>query len=50
MFVLLHLHAAVVDLLDAAQVTHLFIDAEILDSTADAIGKHSICVEVDKNI
>lgn len=30
-FVLLHLHAAVVDTLDAAQATHLFVNAEILD-------------------
>lgn len=32
-FVLLHLNAAVVDTLDAAQATHLFVNAEILDRT-----------------
>lgn len=33
-FVLLHLHAAIVDTLDAAQASHLFVNAEVLDSTA----------------
>lgn len=33
MFVFLHLHAAVVDALDAAQATHLLIDTQILEST-----------------
>lgn len=32
MFVFLHLHAAVVDALAAAQATHLFVDAQILES------------------
>lgn len=32
MFVFLHLHAAVVNALDAAQAEHLVVDAQILES------------------
>ena len=33
MFVFLHLNAAVVNALDAAQATHLLVDTQILEST-----------------
>ena len=33
MFVLLHLHAAVVDALDAAEATHILVNAKILQKT-----------------
>lgn len=33
MFVFLHLHAAVVNALDAAEATHLLVDAQILSNT-----------------
>jgi hypothetical protein len=33
MSVLLHLHAAVVDALDAAQATHILVNAKILQET-----------------
>lgn len=43
MFVLLHLQAAVVDALDAAQASHLLVNAEILDiySTCEGQRCHS---------
>lgn len=47
-FVLLQLHAAVVDALDGAQATHLGIDAEILNGKAHTLVKYAICVEVDR--
>lgn len=37
MFVLLHLQAALVDSLDAAQAKHLLVDAEILDMRAQQV-------------
>lgn len=49
-FVLLHLHAAIVDTLDAAQASHLFVNAEILDSTAHVKVKRAVCVQVNKNV
>lgn len=33
MLVFLHLHAAVINALDAAQATHLLVDTQILQST-----------------
>lgn len=49
-FVLLHLHAAIVDALDAPQAPHLFVNAEILDSPAHVKVKCAICVQANENM
>lgn len=38
MFVFLHLHAAVVNALDAAQATHLLIDTQVLKKVQILLG------------